>query len=668
MPALAAVSIALAVAWALTALLVLRSGKDRAGRPLAATCAVLVAAHAAAAVDAALAPLVLGAWLHFALAVPAGRLLGAPRRVLVALSGAAAAGWAIFLLADGSDPSRPPFVIAAVGVTVAGALAAVLRYPKAAAEEQRVLRWLAAASVLAAAYVAVILTLHVMVDTPQPMDVWLAAAVAFVPLGQVLAIVVPGPRAAAIVLVESIAAAGIAALVSVVYLVIVVGIEGAPKGRERDVLLASLAAALVVAGFAVTVRRRLIGFAGALIGATEPSSDEVVSSFGARMSRAVPMDELMLQLAESLRATIATAGAEIWTGSSGVLTRSVSVPAREPARLQLGDRERLVVGRARVGGPSWTAVWLPGLMSEAATGFLRVVPVAHLGELLGLIVVRRIADSTDFTDDDERALVELARQLGLALHNVRLDSALQASLAELAERNEELQASRLRIVTAADSSRRAIERNLHDGAQQHLVALAVKLGLARAIAEDGDTEAVLGLLEDLRADVQTTIGELRELAHGIYPPLLRDRGLGEALRTAALRSPLPCVVEVDLAGRYPEEIETAAYFCCLEAMQNAGKYAGEGATITVRITDGDGKLCCELADDGIGFDPTAARFGHGFLNMQDRLGAIGGELSVDSSPGHGTVVRTSIPAEPIEPAAGPDASRPAVRPVAGPAA
>jgi signal transduction histidine kinase len=308
------------------------------------------------------------------------------------------------------------------------------------------------------------------------------------------------------------------------------------------------------------------------------------------------------------------------------------------------------VGRARIGGPSWTAVWLPTL-TQPGNEDLRVVPVAHLGELLGLIVVRRGPDSEPYTEDDERALVEVARQLGLALHNVRLDSALQASLAELAERNEELQASRLRIVTAADSSRRAIERNLHDGAQQHLVALAVKLGLARSIAEDGDTDTVLGLLEDLRADVQTTIGELRELAHGIYPPLLRDRGLGEALRTAATRSPLPCSVDVDLPGRYAEEIETAAYFCCLEAMQNAGKYAGEGASITVHLEGTIDTLCCSLSDDGAGFDASTAVYGNGFLNMQDRLGAIGGELTVESAPGHGTTVRASIPAQPLNAAA-----------------
>jgi signal transduction histidine kinase len=314
--------------------------------------------------------------------------------------------------------------------------------------------------------------------------------------------------------------------------------------------------------------------------------------------------------------------------------------------MELGPQERVVVGRARAGGPTWCRVWLPAL-TPPDDGDLRVVPVAHLGELLGLVVVHRSPQAPPFGDDDEQAVVEVARQLGLALHNVRLDSALQESLAQLAERNQELQASRLRIVKAADSSRREIERNLHDGAQQHLVALAVKLGLARQIAEDGETETVLALLSDLRNDVQETIGQLRELAHGIYPPLLRDRGLAEALRTAATRSPLPCTVEVDVPGRYQEQVETATYFCCLEAMQNAGKYAGDGATITVQVMGDETTLRFELRDDGVGFDASTAAKGHGFLNMQDRLGAIGGTLDVESQPGCGTTVRATIPAQPL---------------------
>jgi signal transduction histidine kinase len=646
---LAGVSVVLAVAWGLVSIVAFKAPGPSRSAPLAVTCALLAVAHTAAASSARLAPLVIAAWLLYVLALPSGRLFTMPRRVIAVLGAAASIGWAAVLVADGSTADTAVLVITALAVCATGATATGLRFRRATGDERRSLQWLAAASVLAAAFVVVCGALHLMTDAPQPSAVWLASALLVIPLGQLLALLVPGRRAAVAALVESIAAAGVAAIVAVVYLVIVVGINGAPRGHERSVLLESLVAALIVAMLAVPVRHRLIRSADVLVGGREPSSDEVVTSFGARMSRAVPMDELMLQLVESLRATMAGGGAEIWTGTDGNLVRAVSMPDRGAGRLQLAERERVVVGRARIGGPGWTAVWLPEMFGSGETrGDHRVVPIAHLGELLGLVVVRRGADAAGFSEDDERSLVELARQVGLALHNVRLDSALQASLAELAERNEELQASRLRIVTAADSSRRAIERNLHDGAQQHLVALAVKLGLARQIAEDGETETVLALLEDLRGDVQVTIGELRELAHGIYPPLLRDRGLGEALRTASLRATLPCTVDVELTSRYPEEVETAAYFCCLEAMQNAGKYAGEGATVTARVYSDDEALHFELSDDGAGFDTDKTPLGHGFMNMRDRLGALNGRLSVESSPGAGTTIRASIPAQPIE--------------------
>jgi signal transduction histidine kinase len=511
-------------------------------------------------------------------------------------------------------------------------------------ERSAYLLWLGAAGALAAGWVVVCSTLNLMVDRPAPLGPWLGAALLFIPLAYALGRLVRSPRVAGMVFVESMAASGIAALAAVAYLVFVVGMDGTPTGHERDVLVSSLVAATAVAVLAVPVRQRLVATASRIVADQHASTDEVATSFSARMSRAVPMDELMLQLAESLRASIARGGAEIWTGSDSTFTRTVSVPSAPAERIELGEHERIVVSRARIGGPSWTAVWLPRLATGAAD--MRVVPIAHLGELHGFVVVRRREDEQPFSDDDEQPLVELARQLGLALHNVRLDSALQASLAELAERNEELQASRLRIVTAADASRREIERNLHDGAQQHLVALAVKLGLAGQIAEDGDTTTVLEMLEALRGDVQTTIGELRELAHGIYPPLLRDRGLAEALRTAANRCSLPTTVDVDLPGRYAEPVETAAYFCCLEAMQNAGKYAGEGATLSVDVRGDEASLSFELVDDGVGFETSTTDSGHGFVNMQDRLGAIGGELTIESAPGKGTTVRAIIPATP----------------------
>jgi signal transduction histidine kinase len=229
----------------------------------------------------------------------------------------------------------------------------------------------------------------------------------------------------------------------------------------------------------------------------------------------------------------------------------------------------------------------------------------------------------------------------LALHNVQLDSALQASLDEVRRQAEELRASRSRIVATADAERRKIERNLHDGAQQHLVALAVNLRLAKDLLGD-DPATASEMLDALAADVKETIQELRDLAHGIYPPLLRDSGVVEALRAAASRSPLAVDVDADGMGRFPSEIEAAIYFCCLEALQNAAKHAPD-ARVAVKVWEESGGLLFSVTDDGPGFDVEVAQQGHGFTNMSDRLGAIGGTIRWESSPGHGSTVRGSVP-------------------------
>jgi signal transduction histidine kinase len=247
-----------------------------------------------------------------------------------------------------------------------------------------------------------------------------------------------------------------------------------------------------------------------------------------------------------------------------------------------------------------------------------------------------------FDEEEERIVVELARQVGLALHNVRLDSALQASLDELREQALALQASRSRIVAAADAERRRIERNLHDGAQQYLVALAVKVGLARSMVST-DANMANELLVELSSDVQETLDELRRLAHGIYPPLLADRGLPEALKSAADRSPISTTVAATGLGRYPQEVEAAIYFCCLEALQNVGKYAGEGTKASIRVWEQEGGLLFEVSDDGAGFDVRGGKVGAGFTNMSDRVGAIGGTLRVESAVGQGTTVGGAIP-------------------------
>jgi signal transduction histidine kinase len=435
---------------------------------------------------------------------------------------------------------------------------------------------------------------------------------------------------------------GLVGLVGGVYVLVVIGLGQAPEGDERTILALSMAAAAIACVLAFPTRARLEEWANKRVYGERHSPEEALRTFGGRMSRAVPLDELLLQLVETLKKTMRLDAAEVWTGIDGQMTRTVSVPDREPAHLRLAPEELPVVARAHAQGNAWLQVWAPALLAGREDRIVRSVSVAHLGELLGLIVVERRGDGAPFIEEEDRVLVDLARQVGLALHNVRLDSALQASLEELRRRNEELIASRARVVAAADESRRRIERNLHDGAQQHLVALAVKVGLVKTLM-DADPETATGMLDELRADVQVTLDALRELAHGIYPPLLRDRGLPDALQTAANRAALPTKVEADGVGRHDTDLEAAVYFCCLEAMQNAGKHAGDGARICVAVGNGAGALWFEVRDDGAGFDTALTGEGHGFVNMRDRLGAFGGELEVRSVVGEGTTIRGTVP-------------------------
>jgi signal transduction histidine kinase len=337
--------------------------------------------------------------------------------------------------------------------------------------------------------------------------------------------------------------------------------------------------------------------------------------------------------------------AEVWTrGAGGGLERAVSVPDRGPSHLALGTEEETVVARAGVSGVAWARIWLPAII-RSDDEILRVAPITNSGELLGLIVVRRPDGALTFDENDDQALTELARQVGLALHNVKLDSALQESLDEVRRQADELRLSRARIVEAGDAQRRRIERDLHDGAQQHLVALAVSVNLVRQISET-DPDTAKSMLEQIGSDLQEAVQELRNLAHGIYPPLLMDRGLSEALSAAAGRAALPTGVEADGIGRYPQVLEAAVYFCCLEALQNAAKHAGDGAQAMITVRENEGALLFEVHDDGAGFDlATGAHHGHGFVNMSDRVGAIGGSINVETAPGQGTTIRGRIPLE-----------------------
>src|SRR6202034_3481984 len=361
--------------------------------------------------------------------------------------------------------------------------------------------------------------------------------------------------------------------VSAIYVVVVLGLGHKPDdSAERTILGLSLLATGIAAIVFVPARERLVGSATRFVYGARQAPDEVLRTFGSRLTRAIPMDELLLQLSESLRKTMGLVSAEVYTGTGEVLERAVSVPDAGPLSLVVTSRERPVVTRAGVSGSAWASVWLPALLDGLAHAQLRVAPISHGGELLGLVVVERAQGDDLFSEDDDRVLTDLARQVGLAFHNSQLDTALQTTLNELRKQADALRESRARIVASGDAERRRVERNLHDGAQQHLVALAVNLRLAKDIIVD-DQEAGMEMLDQLAAEVQETIQELRELAHGISPPLLVDSGLVEALRAAANRNPLPVDIVADGIGRYASETEAALYFCCLEALQNAAKHA-----------------------------------------------------------------------------------------------
>jgi len=241
-------------------------------------------------------------------------------------------------------------------------------------------------------------------------------------------------------------------------------------------------------------------------------------------------------------------------------------------------------------------------------------------------------------DEALRDEIEFVRAVAsyalIARENWRLAAQVESSLVEVRE-------SRTRILASGDRERRRIERDLHDGAQQRLVALGIQLELAEELITR-DPQRGLDKLHALGDEVGKTLEEIQALARGVYPSLLADRGLAEALRAAALRLPIAATVDPDGVGRYPADVENAVYFCCLEAMQNASKHARDAGAITIALGESDG-LVFEVRDDGAGFDSSVVAPGTGLTNMQDRLAALGGVVDVRSAPGAGTVVTGRIP-------------------------
>ena len=510
------------------------------------------------------------------------------------------------------------FILAAATLLVA-ASAQVVRMRRARGDERAQIKWLAYAVVTTA-----VLNLVLAVGNPIAPSWWLfnssipqlaveiAGFAVALPVAIGIAILKYRLYDIDIVISRTLVYGSLALFITAVYVGIVVGIGGLiGSGGHPNLVLSIAATAIVAIGFQ-PVRERLERVANRLVYGKRATPYEVLSQFSERVAETYAADEVLPRMAAVLADGTAAESAAVWLRAGGELRCAAEHPG---------------------GVDGHAALPMTGDTLPAIPDADRAVPVWHQGQLLGALSLQKRRGES-LTPIEEKLLDDLAGQAGLVLKNVGLTADLQARL-------EDLRGSRQRLVAAQDQERRRLERNLHDGAQQNLVALKVKLGLAETFA-DRDPEKTQTLLAQLKDDADEALETLRDLARGIYPPLLADRGLVAALQSQAGKATVAVNVEAEDLGRYPQDVEAAVYFCVLEALQNVQKYA-EATGAVVRLKELDGSLEFDVVDDGRGFELGAVARGAGLTNMEDRLNALGGRLTVESTAGKGTKVSGSIP-------------------------
>jgi signal transduction histidine kinase len=481
-----------------------------------------------------------------------------------------------------------------VSALLAGA-AIVVRFRGASQEVRQQIKWLAFVAVAFIAELMLTIVASIIVgDRSAAGDaignimfwVWTATLVFGIPIACGIAILRYHLYDLDIVVRKTLVFGLLAVFITAVYALIVGGVSALVSSASSTAL--SFVAAAVLAITFQPARNRARKIADRLVYGKRATPYEVLAEFSDRVGEAYASDDVLSRMA-----TVLMEG----TGATG---------ARVLLRVGTDQREAATVGEPNADEFS--------------------VEVTHQGENLGALAVSM--PPSEPMDPAKQQLVEdLASQAGLVLRNVRLI--------------EELRASRQRLVAAQDDERRKLERNLHDGAQQQLVALAVQLKLLEQSAgKDPDRDRQLAA--KLGSQANAALEDLRDLARGIYPPLLADKGLTAALESQARKAAVPTTIEAGGVGRYSQDVESAIYFCTLEALNNVAKYA-EATRAIVRVSHQDGHVAFAVEDDGRGFDATATSYGTGLQGMADRLDAVGGELHVESSPGAGATVTGRIP-------------------------
>ena len=399
---------------------------------------------------------------------------------------------------------------------------------------------------------------------------------------------------ATVLLLLLVAAAG-------VVLLVIGGIVVGPLDQSPG---AALGAGIAIGALAWPLLRVSRRIADRIVYGKRATPYEVLTQFSERMAESYATDDVLPRMAAILGAGTGAKSVTIWLLVGSQLRPTITWPVA-------GDLE-----------PDEDLAPVATLADLTGDVFV----VRHQGEQLGAITVSMHANDP-MNPTKEKLIKDLAGQAGLVLRNVRLI--------------EELRASRRRLVAAQDEERRRLERNIHDGAQQQLVALSVKLRLADGMVER-DPARTHELLGQLQAETTEALEDLRDLARGIYPPLLADKGLSAAIEAQARKSRLDVELISNGVGRFDQDVEAAVYFCCLEALQNVAKYSGTNRA-SVAFEQQDGRLSFRVSDDGRGFDPLYVAAGLGLQGMTDRIEAIGGTFAVSSAPGEGTTVTGTIP-------------------------
>ena len=500
-----------------------------------------------------------------------------------------------------STVEDPRLLLALFSLIIAALLvsgtAVVVRFAKSSGEERQQLKWFTVAASAAVAALALLTDSGVsgVITELTLLFLWVSIGIAVLKyrLYEI-----------DIVISKTVLFGSLAVFITGVYAGLVAGV-GTLVGHRQSAVLSALAAAVVAVAFQ-PVRERAGRLANRVVYGRRATPYQVLSEFAQRIGGEYAYQDVMPQMASIVAAGTGAARVVVW--------------------LRLDDELRAEASAGS--GPDIASLPVDGNAMPSVPDAAMTVPVMHQHELLGAISIWMPKDEP-LRPVGEQLVTDVASQAGLVLSNAGLI--------------EDLRASRQRLVTAQDEVRRRLERDIHDGAQQDLVALAIKVRLA-GMTIDEDLAQTKEILDELQADAAGALENLRELARGVYPPLLADMGLITALDMQARKAPMPVAVVVDAGpiGRYSQDTEAAVYFCCLEALQNTAKYA-KACQARISLQVQDSSLCFSVSDDGAGYDTSRTPMGSGIRNMADRLAALGGRLEIWSTPGQGTTITGHLP-------------------------